>query len=73
MHKKFYSRHCFLKKNQLFSLFPIVKMNANYADICRVGKLETDFQQILLVHFFLKFSHNNVVVTHQLLKFSKEK
>ena len=42
--------------NQIFSLFPIVKMNSNYAEICRVGNLEADFQQVLLVHFFLKFS-----------------
>ena len=34
----------------------MVKMNANYAEICRVGNLEVDFQQVLLVHFFLKFS-----------------
>ena len=51
MHKKFYSSHCFLK-NQVFSLFPIVKMNANYAEICRVGNLEADFQQVPLVQFF---------------------
>ena len=51
MHKKFYSSQWFLK-NQIFSLFPIVKMNANYEEICRVGNLEADFQQVLLVHFF---------------------
>ena len=51
MHKKFYSSHWFLK-NQVFSLFPIVKMNANYAEICRVGNLEADFQQVPLVQFF---------------------
>ena len=28
----------------LFSLFPIVKMNANYAEICRVGNFEADFR-----------------------------
>ena len=38
--------------NQIFSLFLIVKINANYAEICRVGNLEADFQQVLLVHFF---------------------
>ena len=32
------------------------KMNANYAEICRVGNLEADFQPSPLVHFFLKFS-----------------
>ena len=31
-------------------------MNANYAEICRVSNLEADFQQVLLVQFFLKFS-----------------
>ena len=51
MHKKFYSSDWFLK-NQIFSLSPIVKMNANYAEICRVGNLEADFQQVPLVKFF---------------------
>ena len=55
MHKNFYSGQCFFFKNQIFSLFPIVKMNANYAEICREGNLEADFQQVLHVHFFLKF------------------
>ena len=32
--------------------FPIVKMNVNYAEIGRIGNLEADFQQVLLVHFF---------------------
>ena len=32
MYKKFYSSHLFLK-NQIFSLFSIVKMNANYTEI----------------------------------------
>ena len=31
-------------------------MNEIYAEICRVGNLEADFQQVLLAHFFLKFS-----------------
>ena len=51
MHKKFYPSQWFLK-NQIFSLFPIVKMNANYAEICRVGNLGADFQQVLLDQFF---------------------
>ena len=51
--KKFYSSHCFLKI-KIFSLFPIVKMNANYAEICSVGNLEAGFQQVLLVHFFCR-------------------
>ena len=51
MHKTFYSSHLILK-NQIFSLFPIVKMNANFAEIWRVGNLEADFQQVPLVQFF---------------------
>ena len=49
--------------NQIFLFFPMVKTNANYAEICKIGKLEADFQQVSLVHFFLKF--HNVVVKHQ--------
>ena len=45
-------------------------MNANYAKICKVGILEADFQQVLLVQFFGNF-HN--IVKQQLFKFSKEK
>ena len=52
-----------LKNPQIFSLFPIVKMNANFAEICRVGNLEADFQQVLLVQFFWNF--HNIVVKHQ--------
>ena len=51
IHKKFYSIHWILK-NQIFSLFPIVKMKANFTEICRVGNLEADFQQVPLVQFF---------------------
>ena len=50
-------------KNKTFSLFPTVKMNANNAEICRVGNLEADFQQVLLVQFFWNF--HNIVVKHQ--------
>ena len=32
------------KKNQIVSLFSIIKMNANHAEICIVGHLEADFQ-----------------------------
>ena len=55
MHKQSYSSH-FLKRNKTFSLFLIVKMNANYAEICRVGNMAADFQNVPLVHFFLKVS-----------------
>ena len=51
MHERVYSSNYFLK-NQIFSLFPIVKTNANYAEICRIGNLESNFQQVPLVHFF---------------------
>ena len=51
MHKNFYSSHWF-SKNLIFSLFPIVKMNANYVEICKVGNLEADFQQVTLVQLF---------------------
>ena len=44
----------------MFSLFLIVKMAANYVEAGRVGKLETDFQQVSFVQSFLNF-HNNVV------------
>ena len=51
MYKKVYSTYWFLK-NQLFSLFPIEKMKPNHAEICKVGYLESNFQQVLLVQFF---------------------
>ena len=54
MHKKFYSSHWFLK-NPIFSLFPIVIMNANYTEISRIGNLEADFQQVSLVQIFGNF------------------
>ena len=38
-------------------------MNANYAEIYRVGDLEADFQQNLLVQFFWNF--HIIVVKHQ--------
>ena len=51
VYKKFYSSYWFLT-NQIFSLFPFVKMKPNHAEICRVGNLETNFQQVPLVKFF---------------------
>ena len=53
MHKKFYSSHWFLK-NQVFSFFPIVKVNANYAEICRLGGGR--FSTSSACSVFLKFS-----------------
>ena len=37
-----------IRSNTVFVLFPpgIVKMNTNYAEICSVGNLGADFQQI---------------------------
>ena len=32
-----------MMKTKYYHLFPIVKMNANYAEICRVDNLEEDF------------------------------
>ena len=37
--------------NQIFSLFPIVKMNANYAEICRVGNMVVIFNKFRLFIF----------------------
>ena len=48
MHKKLYSSHWFYKIKYFYS---IVKMNANYAEICRVGNLKAEFQQIRLFNF----------------------
>ena len=70
MHNQFYYSQWFLN-NQIFSLFPTVKMNANYAEICRVGNLEADFQQVMFVQFFWNF--HNIVVKQKWFKFSKEK
>ena len=63
MHKKFYCSH-WLKK-QIFPLFLIVKMDTNYAELCRVGNFGADFQQVPLVQLFCNFhnfvaKHNNL-------------
>ena len=52
----------FFFKNQKYSLFPTVKMNANYEEFCRVGNLEADFQQVLPVQFF--WNIHNIVLKH---------
>ena len=70
MHKKFkYSQ--WFKKIKYFHFLPILKMNANYAEICKVGNFEAAFQQVLLVHFFWNF--HNIFVKHQCFKFNEEK
>ena len=69
MHKKFYSIR-WLKTLNIFP-FSRIKKNANYAEIGRVGKLETDFQQCPCSYIFWKFQ--NIVVKHQPLKIRKEK
>ena len=38
-------------------------MKPNHAEICRVGKLEPNFQQLPLVQFFLNF--HNIVLKRQ--------
>ena len=38
-------------------------MNANYAEIYRVGKLETEFPQVPPVQFFSNFQY--IIVKHQ--------
>ena len=48
MHTKFYSSPWFLKKENIFT-FSRSKMNANYAEIFRVGNSVADFQQVPLV------------------------
>ena len=55
MRKKFYSSQWFLK-NPIFSLFPIVQMNDNYAEIHRVGNLGGRFSTSSACSIFLKFS-----------------
>ena len=51
MRRNFYSSHWYLKI-KYFHFFPTVKMNANYADICKVGNTKADFQEVPLVQFF---------------------
>ena len=46
-------------------------MNENYAEICRVGNLEADFQQVSLVQFFWNF--HNIVVKHHYFSNSAKK
>ena len=50
MYKNFYSNQWFLR-NQIFSLFPIVKLNANYAEICSVGNLGHIFNKFHLFNY----------------------
>ena len=54
MPKNFYSLHWSLKKFKYF-YFLLVKMDANYAEICMVGNLEADFQQVPVNRLFLNF------------------
>ena len=57
---------CFLViwfKNQIFSLFLIVKMNAKYAEICSVGNWRQTFNKFRLFIFsdifIILFNINN--------------
>ena len=45
MHKKIYSSHLFFLQIDILTFFPC-KMNVNYAEICKVGNFEADFQQV---------------------------
>ena len=47
-------------------------MNANYAEICRVGNLEVAFQQVLLVQFFWNFHSILIVVKYHNLNWAKK-
>ena len=46
-------------------------MDVNYAEICWVGNLEADFQQVWLVQFFWNF--HNIVMKHQIQQRKVEK
>ena len=65
MHKNVYSTHCFfffffffffvvvvVVFNQIFSSFPIVEMNADYVEICKVGNSEANFLTRFAGSFF---------------------
>ena len=57
MHKNFNSSYWFLN-NKIFSLFFHSEVNASYAEICKIGILEADFQQVPL----FKFSENFTIL-----------
>ena len=40
-------------------------MNANYTEICSVGNLETDFQQVPLVQFFSQYCCETSIIQIQ--------
>ena len=46
-------------------------MNANYAEICRIGYLEADFLQVPLDLFFWNF--HNIVVKHPIIQIQQRK
>ena len=52
MREKFYSSHWLIKKKKKIFFFSIVKVNENYAEICRVGNMEADFNKFRLFNFF---------------------
>ena len=72
MQKKFYSSHWFLK-DQIFSSFPIVNINANYAEINRIVYLEVKFQQVPRVHFFSEIFTILLLNSHNLDSAKKNK
>ena len=52
------------------SIFPLVKMAADYAKIDRVASLDASFQQVPLLQNFWNF--HNIVMKQQSFKISKE-
>ena len=48
-------------------------MNANYAEICKAGNLEADFQQVLLVQFFLEFSQHRYETSIHVIQIQQRK
>ena len=48
-------------------------MKANYAEICRVGNLEADFQQVMLVQIFWNFHNNSNSVKKNKIYFLRSK
>ena len=48
-------------------------MNANYAEICKAGNLEADFQQVLLVQFFLEFLQHRYETSIHVIQIQQRK
>ena len=61
-YKKTKTKNSNNNKKNLFTFNPVVEKAANYAEIGRAGKLEVDYQQVLLVKIFWNF--HNIVMKH---------